>query len=79
MVHGKSPEELRGVFEGGAVRAVWRLSGAGESEVIREPAALRTTAGTCSMGADQRFLSDLPGALMDSLDVTAGTAGGMDR
>ncbi len=65
--------ENDGAFEGGSVRATWRLSLMGESEAIRDPAAVRTSAGAPLLRAGQHFLADLPAILMDRLDVTAGT------
>ena len=67
---------LDSAFEGGTVRATWRLSLTGESAAVRDLAAVRTSADAPTLKADQHFRSDLPGALMDSLDVTAGTNGG---
>ena len=67
-----------GAFGGGRARAIWRLSSAGASDAVRDPAAVRTTADAPAGKADQHFVSDLPGTLMDCLDVTAGTSGGTD-
>jgi hypothetical protein len=68
--------DFDGAFTGGTVRATWRLSVTGESEAVSEPAAVRTTADSASVTTDQGFVSDLPGTLLDRLDVTAGTKGG---
>lgn len=68
--------KLDSAFKGGAVRATWRLSLTGESDAVPDLAAVRTSADAPTLNAEQHFCSDLPGALMDSLDVTAGTNGG---
>ena len=56
-------------------RAKWRFTRPGECQAVGDPSALRTTGSAPSGTADHRFLSDLPGNLMNCLDVTAGTHG----
>jgi len=76
MAHNPAPEESKnydGAFQGGSVRAIWRLSRTGSSDAIRDLAAVRTSADAPVLSTDQNFLADLPDTLMDTLDVTAGT------
>jgi len=60
-------------------RAKWLFTRPGECQAVSDPSALRTTGSKPSGAGDQRFLSDLPGTLMNILDVTAGTHGEDDE
>ncbi len=57
------------------VRAKWRFTRPGECLAAGDPSAWRTTGSAPPGTAELRFVSDLPGTLMNFLDVTAGTEG----